>query len=268
MGNAASHVLGNAITTCGCQNAVGFERSAEAVIRTGNIDPWPAKAMIRERLEAQAMLARSSPFRTIPVQDGFEHFSSHFGRFHGCTRDEFLEVAQNLIEVRRVSHKTNEVEILEQIFDCMDYDGNEELGVGEWAGGLTVFFKGTQEEKTSALFQLLDRDGNGDLSKTEMKEYVTPLVKAMTPPEASALRPLLIAHATDTVFDQVDINHDEKCDSGEFQKWQQNHSLVDELVTVIEGEVYKIWLENNMKHSHHETTDLTRSHETRNSIFG
>jgi hypothetical protein len=101
-----------------------------------------------------------------------------------------------------------------------------------------------------------------------MKEYVTPLVKAMTPPEASALRPLLIQRCQDEIFEEVDLNHDGKCDASEFQQWRQDHNLLDELANVIEGEVYKIWLENNMKHSHHETTDFTRSHETRNSIFG
>jgi Ca2+-binding EF-hand superfamily protein len=269
MGNQSSQILGNTLATCGCQNLVGFEMSAEAVIRTGHIEPWPAKALIRERLENQALLARSSPLRNIPVQDGFEHVSRHIGRFGGLTKQDFLKVVENLVEVRRIPHKPNELQSIGEVFDSMDYDGNEELTVGEWAGGLTVFFKGTQEEKTAALFQLLDRDANGSLSKPEMKEYVTPLVKAMTPPEASALRPLLITHATDTIFDQVDVNHDGKCETHEFNAWRKNHSLVDELVNVIEGEVYKIWLENNMKSPASKPgQELGYSHETRNSIFG
>jgi Ca2+-binding EF-hand superfamily protein len=251
-------------------NAVGFERSAEAVIRSGDIQPWPAKAMIQERLEKQTYLARSSPFRTIPVQEGFDHFVSHFGRFGGMSKDEYMSVAKNLIyDVHRAQHKADEDDTLIEVFESIDYDDNQELSTGEWAGGLTVFFKGTQEEKTNALFQLLDRDGNGSLSKSEMKEYVTPLVKAMTPPEASALRPLLIAHAQDTIFDQVDLNHDGKCDAGEFQTWRQDHSLLDELVNVIEGEVYKIWLDNNMKHpSNSPRSGVDHTPETSNSIFG
>jgi Ca2+-binding EF-hand superfamily protein len=270
MGNTVSEFIGNTVSHCGCINAVGFDRAAEAVIRSGDIQPWPAKAMVSSRLEDQARLAKSAPFRTIPVQDGFEHFSSHIGRFSGLSKDEFLDVAQNLIEVRRVSHKGDEIRTLEAVFDSIDFDGDEELTVGEWAGGLTVFFKGTQQEKTSALFQLLDRDNNGCLSKSEMKEYVTPLVKAMTPPEASALRPLLVTHATDKIFDQVDVNNDGKCDANEFNRWRQDHSLVDELVSVIEGEVYKIWLENNMKHpsSPSHSSGIGHSEETRNSIYG
>jgi len=277
MGNATSHVLGQSIASCGCMNSVGFERSAEAVIRSGDIQPWPAKALIRERLETQATLARESALRTIPVQDGFEHFSSHIGRFTGLTRDDFIATAKNLIENRHAGHQANksatqeEVNTLEAVFDSMDYDENEELTVGEWAGGLTVFFKGTQDEKTTALFQLLDRDGSGSLSKGEMKEYLSPLVKAMTPPEAAALRPLLLAHANDTIFEQVDLNHDGKCDTSEFLAWRADHNVVDELVNVIEAEVYKIWLDYNMKHpGTHADKDSSPQHsdQTRNSIYG
>lgn len=256
MGNAfdsGSHCIGHTVAHCGCMNVVGFDKSAEAVIRTGNIEPWPAKTLIRERLEHQSALAATSPLKNIPVQDGFAHVSSHIGRFSGLTRAEFIKVVVNLIQVRRTASQPvtyAERDQIEEIFDSIDFDENDELSVGEWAGGLTVFFKGTPEEKTNALFQLLDRDGNGSLSKSEMQEYVTPLVKAMTPPEAAALRPLLITHATDTIFDQVDCDHNGKCDSMEFNRWRQEHSLVEELVTVIEGEVYKIWLDHNMMDGH------------------
>jgi len=241
MGNAGSQVIGNTIAYSGCMNAVGFERSAEVVIRSGNIQPWPAKAMIRKRLENQVTLARSSPLRTIPVHLGLHHFSNHIGYFRGLTKKEFMEIAQNLLETRRIPCKPKDIECLKKVFDSIDYNENEELSVGEWASGLTIFFKGTQEEKTSALFQLLDRNDDGSLSKPEIKAYVTPLVQAMTPAEASALRPLLVSHAMDTIFEQVDLNHDGKCDVKEFKSWCQCHNIVDELATVIEGEIYKIW---------------------------
>merc|ERR1719453_2923079 len=109
------------------------------------------------------------------------------------------------MEVRRIPYGPYESHCLEAIFDSMDYSKNGELEVGEWASGLTVFFKGTQEEKTFALFNLLDRNQDGSLSKPDIKEYVMPLVQAMTPAEASALRPLLISHLTDTIFEQVDL---------------------------------------------------------------
>jgi Ca2+-binding EF-hand superfamily protein len=223
-------------------DAAGFENSAEAVMKVGNIEPWPARAMIQERLETQARLARVSPLKTIPVQDGFQHFTNHIGRLSGLKKEDFLKVSKNLVEIHKIKHKPDEIKLLEEVFDSMDYDKSNDLTVGEWASGLAVFFKGAQDEKSSALFQLLDRDSNGSISKSEMKEYCAPLVKAMTPLEALALRPMLVAHATDKIFEQVDLNHDDKCSSSEFVKWRQNHDIVNELVAVIEGEVYKLWV--------------------------
>eukprot|EP00746_Dinoflagellata_sp_MGD_P123479 gnl/MRDRNA2_/MRDRNA2_58125_c0_seq3.p1 gnl/MRDRNA2_/MRDRNA2_58125_c0~~gnl/MRDRNA2_/MRDRNA2_58125_c0_seq3.p1 ORF type:complete len:127 (+),score=28.81 gnl/MRDRNA2_/MRDRNA2_58125_c0_seq3:90-470(+) len=126
------------------------------------------------------------------------------------------------------------------------------------------------------MFQLLDKDSNGSLSKTEMKEYVTPLVKAMSPPEAAALRPLLIAHAADTIFTQVDLNKNNKCEAQEFSTWRANNNLIDQLALIIEGKVYKIWLDNSKTSesgdSHPESPEVAgdpfMQEESKNSIFG
>merc|ERR1712224_63438 len=136
----------------------------------------------------QLNLARYSPLRTIPVKFGLEHFRRHIGYFRGLTKEAFIHIAQNLMQVWRVPRKPDDIECLEAIFDSMDYSLNGKLSLGDWASGLTVFFKGCQEEKVSALFSLLDRNEDGSLSKPDIKEYIMPLVQAMTPPEASALR--------------------------------------------------------------------------------
>lgn len=239
----ASAFLENLFSTCGCENALGFENSTGVMLKAADIQPWPARAMIQERLDKQTRLAGTSPLRTIPVRDGFEHFSRHIGTFGGLSKDKFFEISKNLIEVHKIKHKPDEIQSLQTVFDLIDYDQSNDLTIGEWASGLTIFFKGTQEEKSTALFLLIDRDGNGCISKKEMVEYVSPLVKAMTPPEAAALRPMLVSHAADTIFNQVDLDHDGKCSSSEFVKWRQNHDIVNELCQVIEGEVYKVWIE-------------------------
>lgn len=242
--NAGSHAIGNTVGGCGCVNAVGFDNAADAVIRSGKIEPWPARKLIRVRLEHQASLAKSSPLRTIAVRAGFEYVSRRIGKWV-LKKEDFLRTMMDLLKNFKIPVGPDQTNILKEIFDSMDFDENEELSLGEWAGGLTVFFHGTADEKSTALFQLLDKDGNGSVSKSELREYVAPLVKAMTPPEAAALRPLLIAHATDIIFNEVDLNANGKLDSSEFNIWRRDHSLVDELVTLIESEVYKVWLNQN-----------------------
>jgi len=260
---SAGELLGQTIVHCGCQGAVGFEKSAEAVIRTADIEPWPAKVLIQDRLLKQTELAKQCALRHIPVQDGFNHFSDKIGRITSLTKDVFLATAKNLINTKHITKGADD-HLLMEVFDSIDYDGNGSLSVGEWAGGLTVFFQGTQDEKTQVLFNMLDRDGNGELSKGEMKEYLMPLVKAMTPPQAAALRPLLLQHATEQIFGAVDTNHDEKCSAHEFQQYRKTHNVLDELVQVIEAEVYKIWLEKKVL----TPKGHFNSEEVRNSIYG
>lgn len=263
-------LIGQTMVTCGCQAAMGFEKSAEAVIRSADIQPWPAKTLIRERLERQVELSKRCALRFVPVRDGFNHFCDKIGRFSGMSKSVFVETAKNLIGTKSLLHKGADDELLCEVFDSIDYDTNGDLSVGEWAGGLTVYFEGTQDQKTQVLFEMLDRDHNGDLCKTEMKEYLKPLVKAMTPPEAAALRPLLLQHAADEIFNAVDVNNDGKCSSLEFQQWRKTHSLLDELVRVIEAEVYRIWLEHKMKSPAKDAAavESLRHTEVRNSIYG
>lgn len=259
----AGELLGQSIVHCGCSGALGFEKSAEAVIRSADIEPWPAKVLIQDRLVKQTELAKKCALRHIPVRDGFNHFNDKIGRLTSLTRDVFLTTAKNLISTKHITQGADDA-LLREVFDSIDYDGNGSLSVGEWAGGLTVFFQGTQEEKTRVLFTMLDRDGNSELSKGEMKEYLTPLVKAMTPPQAAPLRPLLLQHATEQIFGAVDTNHDEKCSAEEFVQWRKSHNILDELVSVIEAEVYKIWLEKKVM----APKSTFHSDEVRNSIYG
>lgn len=259
--------MGEAITKCGCLEHVGFGKSAEAVILSANIEPWPAKALVRQRLDDQAALAKNTPLRNVPVMDGFSHFTGKVGGMRGLKKDRFMKIIRNLLDTHNLQGSDDQIA---SVFDSMDYDESEALSLGEWAGGLTIFFKGTQEEKTKAVFELLDQDNNGDLSKGELKEYLTPLIKAMTPPEALPLRPLLLQHCADQIMDQVDLNHDEKVSHEEFSKWRSENNVIDALVQIIEAEVYKIWLENNMNHPspHHDKAVPDHHHEVRHSIFG
>ena len=133
---------------------------------------------------------------------------------------------------------------LYDIFDSMDFDGNGELSVGEWAGGMTVFIKGTIQEKVrsvvnvefgagcfnrgifsfcvshtpvasevEAVFEALDKNRNGRLSKWEMQQYLKTYVHAMTPPEAESLRPLLLSRVTNDLFTDVDLDHNRSISS-------------------------------------------------------
>jgi Ca2+-binding EF-hand superfamily protein len=142
-----------------------------------------------------------------------------------------------------IPQKPRDRDELYEIYDSMDFDRSGYLSLGEWAGGLSVFFRGTQEECVHAVFNTLDRDKSRTLTKTELQEYLKPFVKAMSPPQADALRPVLLKKATDDIYREMDIDHRNDISSEELLAWtRRGNNIIDKLADIIDKEVYRIWL--------------------------
>lgn len=243
------------MSACRCDQAFGFERSAQALISFHNIEPWSAKAEVREHWQRQMALARRTPLRHIPVHTGLVYFGggSNRGWFQSLTKDRFMKLAIKLLEDQRIHHTQTDRVDLGEIFDSMDYDLNGQLSVGEWASGLTIFFAGTPEECVHAVFDALDTNGSKTLTKSELQEYVKPYVKAMTPPHADALRPLLVNKATDTLYAEMDKDHHNDISAEEMVWWNvhSGNNLIDRLAELIDGEAYSIWVQNQRAQGGH-----------------
>jgi Ca2+-binding EF-hand superfamily protein len=216
------------------------------------IEPWPARALVNENLKRQAALARKHPLKEIPVEVGMRWFKDKVGGwFQHLDKQHFVDEATALMVHTRTRHTPQDRDLLRDIFDSMDFDRNGELSTGEWAGGLTVFFKGTPTECIHAVFDCLDTNGDRTLSKSELQEYLTPFVKAMTPAQADALRPLLSRRVCDILFQEMDLDHNDAIDSDEMTAWamKPGNQIINRVATVIEHEVYSIWLsEQDKKH--------------------
>lgn len=285
MGNAtniAKELSGDIVVSCGCTKAVGFEKSAETIIRTTGLQPWPARELIKERLELQNVLVRRSVLQYISVHDAYNHFINGMAREwlpttttmdrRGCmSKAAFLALVRNLIETHKAaimrsckiirnedtrnggsvlsnsSKDTSDEDLLPKIFSVLDYHGNEELTRGEIGICLVEFFSGTKEEKAEVLSELLDRDNDGRLSREELRAWISPYVWAMSPASAAALRPLLLQKGTEEIFNQVGVEKEGTVSCSDFQKWRVAHNVIDQLLVPIEGEVYKIWLAHRMK---------------------
>ncbi|OLP99467.1 Guanylyl cyclase-activating protein 1 [Symbiodinium microadriaticum] len=89
------------------------------------------------------------------------------------TKDRFVDIAVMLLGQQNIPHNPREREDLYQIFDSMDFDRNGTLSTGEWAAGLSVFFKGSMEEAVRAVFRCLDANENGAISKSELQDVST-----------------------------------------------------------------------------------------------
>jgi len=289
MGSSFSYGLGYTAAHCGCADACGIEGTTKAIMHLEKIEPWSAKDRIMVHLQKQEMLARKTPLRHVPVQDGLNHFTNHAsGILGGMTEAVFRKQAIAVLNAKGIKYSRADEQELTDVFKSMDYDDSGRLSLGEWAGGMTVFFRGSREDCVHAVFEALDADHNGTLSRQELREYLKPFVKAMVPEEAAALRPVLLKKATDDIFDEMDHFRqvDECITSEEMILWMQDgNNIIDRLVKVIDPLVYKIWLEQKTKTStwssfvsgsvvdghaiHHEThltDDMASAH--RNSVFG
>lgn len=268
MGN--HHATGHFFNFCGCTDAFGFEGSAKAVINMYDIKPWNARSLIRDRLNKQGDFARKSPLRKVPVKEGLKYFRDKVGGSWirpaaELQREHFVEMIIMLLGHLDIPHNPREREDLYNVFDSMDFDGNGTLSTGEWAAGLSVYFKGSMAEAVRAVFDCLDANGDGAISKSELQVYLSPFVKAMSPPEAAALRPLLEKKAVDDIYYDMDMDHAADISSDEMLSWsQRGNNIVDRLADIIDQEVYQIWLSESKKRA----TNMRRSSERPGSPSG
>merc|ERR1719198_2249890 len=232
------------------------------------IEPWSCKDLVRENLARQMQLARLSPLRLVPVADGLAMFKAQASRFDGrVCRLDFLRASRAALRMQNLAGYGGVADeaILSEVFDSLDFDraADGRLSRGEWAVGLSVFFKGSYEEKVQAVFQLLDRSGNGFLERAELEEYLLPFVKALTPQRAASLRPLLLRKATSDLLVEIDVTGDGKIGGAEMLRWMEDGNDVFERISaLIEHQVYQIWLEY-----HFVARPLERQTESMGSLF-
>jgi len=140
----------------------------------------------------------------------------------------------------------------QSVFDLMDSHASKQLSIGEWAGAMAAFFKGTQEEKARALFDLLDEDREGGLSNKELEERLIAPIKAMTPREASPLVRLLARFCADqimkspSVTDKTKIPYETKISYEQCQDLIRWQSLMDFITTFVEEEVDKDYVQTHL----------------------
>lgn len=246
-----------------CVESFGFDRTLRALVLLEGIEPWSTNDLVKKNLSGQRHLARTSPLRFVPVAEGLAMFKAEASHLDGrVCRWGFLRAARAALRMQRLTGYGGFADeaILSEVFDSLDIDGTADgrLSKGEWAVGLSVFFGGSHEEKVKAVFQLLDRSGSGVLERAELEEYLLPFVKALTPQSAAALRPLLLRKATDDLFREIDVTRDGGISGSEMLRWMEaGNDIVERLSTLIEHQVYQIWLEYHF---------VPRSLETGNSM--
>lgn len=65
---------------------------------------------------------------------------------------------------------------LERLFDAFDLDGNHRIDLDEFIMGLSVFFKGTEDEKMQLSFRLYDINRSGTIEPKELIKVLIAMV--------------------------------------------------------------------------------------------
>lgn len=68
---------------------------------------------------------------------------------------------------------------LERLFDAFDANGDKTIDLNEFLDGLSVFVKGTAEEKMELSFRIYDFDHKGYVTQKEIARFLNQMVRCM-----------------------------------------------------------------------------------------
>ncbi|KAI9216101.1 hypothetical protein BC828DRAFT_394235 [Blastocladiella britannica] len=115
------------------------------------------------------------------------------------TRDQFMATISPY-----VSSWTAGNVFLERLFDAFDSNGDHRIDFHEFVEGLSVFSRGTPEEKLALSFKLYDIDRDGYVTKRELFKITSQLYSAFYNEDQSARIREMVAR----IFDDLDVNGD------------------------------------------------------------
>jgi len=224
MGNNAA--VGHAMAMTGLPQAAGFHKTLGSMMYQYNLEPWDPKSYLAANLQKQQELQKTSPLRFVQVADGMQFYGAQLNEGYAgammntLTREKFVEMSQQLFRQKGLHLPPEEARLFYDIFDAIDLYKNGTLSLGELAGGLSSFFGGTVEDKTSAVFNLLA--GGGDqVPKTKLSDLLKPYVWSMVPPNADVLRPILLPHVTDELYSDISMSNTGNISRQEMLRWAQ-----------------------------------------------
>ncbi|XP_061324461.1 calaxin isoform X2 [Pezoporus flaviventris] len=112
---------------------------------------------------------------------------------------------------------------MQQVFHTFDRDKNSCISATEWVEGLSVFLRGTLEEKIEYCFEVYDLNGDGYISREEMfqmlKNCLLKQPSEEDPDEG-------IKDLVDIAMKKMDYDHDGKLSFKDFEKAVRDENLL------------------------------------------
>ncbi|XP_035174623.1 EF-hand calcium-binding domain-containing protein 1 [Oxyura jamaicensis] len=113
--------------------------------------------------------------------------------------------------------------VMDRVFRTFDRDNDSCISVEEWVEGLSVFLRGTLEERIKYCFEVYDLNGDGYISREEMFQMLkNSLLKQPSEEDPDEG----IKDLVDIALKKMDYDHDGKISFADFEKAVRDDNLL------------------------------------------
>ncbi|XP_048806968.1 calaxin [Lagopus muta] len=113
--------------------------------------------------------------------------------------------------------------LMDRVFHAFDRDNDNVISVVEWVEGLSVFLRGTLEERIKYCFKVYDLNGDGYISREEMFQMLkNSLLKQPSEEDPDEG----IKDLVDIALKKMDHDHDGKLSFADFEQAVKNENLL------------------------------------------
>ncbi|XP_007901270.1 EF-hand calcium-binding domain-containing protein 1 [Callorhinchus milii] len=135
---------------------------------------------------------------------------------NGLDRNTFRNILHNTFGM------TDDM-IMDRVFRAFDRDNDGYVNVREWIEGLSVFLRGTLDEKIKYCFDVFDLNGDGHVSREEMFHMLkTSLIKQPSEEDPDEG----VKDLVEIALKKMDYDHDNKVSYADFEKAVKDENLL------------------------------------------
>nr|XP_022300118.1 hippocalcin-like protein 1 [Crassostrea virginica] len=153
-------------------------------------------------------LKEQTNFTVEELQEWYKEFSSSWPK-GALTVDEFKKAYSTFFPLGDAS------EFAKHVFRVFDQNDDGKLDFREFVCGFSLVLRGRIEDKLKFSFEIYDINGNGYISREEMSEVLSSMYKVETA-LSNVLEREDPEERTDSIFNQMDINCDDRLSLEEF----------------------------------------------------
>jgi Ca2+-binding EF-hand superfamily protein len=120
----------------------------------------------------------------------------------------------------------------ENIFRCIDENGNNWIEFQEFISTMGILARGSLNKKLEWVFRVYDKDSSGSISKAELSAIIKSLYKMYGSEIMKADFKMDVKELTESIFSQMDLNGDGKVTLDEFIKATNSHEMIKKILEI------------------------------------